>query len=90
MGRPRPATAAVGRYPLLLALIAVDVGALLVLSPANGGLIALAALTTATLVLGVLAAGAPQRIVRIAVVAGLLGITSALGQAILGTTGSRR
>jgi hypothetical protein len=83
--RPRLAAAAVGRYPLLLALIAVDVGALLVLTPEDGGLIALAALTAATLVLGVLAADAPQRIVRIAVVAGLLGIASAIGQAALGT-----
>jgi hypothetical protein len=83
--RPWLAAAAVGRYPLLLALIAVDVGALLVLTPENGGLIALAALTAATLVLGVLAADAPLRIVRIAVVAGLLGIASAIGQAALGT-----
>jgi hypothetical protein len=83
--RPWLATTAVGRYPLLLALIAVDVGSLLVLTPADGGLVVLAALTAATLVLGVLAADAPQRVVRIAIVAGLAGIASAVGQATLGT-----
>lgn len=79
------AAAAAGRYPLLLVVIAADLAVLLVLPVENWGLVLVASLTAATLVLGVLAAAATPNMVRVAIVAAALGLASAAGQVIAGT-----
>lgn len=73
-----------GHYPIVLAVIAIDVLVLLVLPMSEIWLVLTSALTAATLVLAVLAAQAAGPLVRLSIVVGVLGIAAAVGQVIIG------
>ena len=80
------ATLGTRRYGLLLALIAFDVGLLLAVPLQGFALVVIAALTAATLMLGVVAAHVSDRSVRVASLAGGLVVLSSVGEAAGGAT----